>query len=350
MTVDYLPIYTVLPSYKKMVGLEAFDSDTYGNIPEVDYLEWADQGIGRLITATQKDHKIAVIPIRDFRGKLPKGFIAAMECAYRAYPEKKCRRDQVVQWTQDIMDGSGCQVVIDLQCPACEKVDCTCDSPIVTVDVNEIFRASHPEHFYGYMAHFTGYGNTLGGEKTCKYTDEFKLMRRTCHNFYNIPYHIGNCVNFNLDSPVEYDIHPVGVDGYQISTTFKEGEVLIAYISERVDHNGYRLLPNTVNAQDAVLASIDERVAYRYWRKNRGDTVARTDWQILEALRKEKIGRAVSELKVPDKDKWLNFLNTHWKQLIPYWEYDSNRNLHNPNRRDPGNYWAGIRPDYNFGY
>jgi hypothetical protein len=200
------------------------------------------------------------------------------------------------------------------------------------------------------MSLFTGYGNTFADGKACKYTEDFKLMRRTCNTFYNIPYHIGNCVNFNIDSPVEYDVHPSGIDGYQISTTFKEGEVLLAYVSEVTNKDGYRLIPNTERSLEAVVSGIDERVAFLYWRRNRGDAHARVDYQVTKQIMEQNIGRAVSELKMPDKDKWLNFLNTHWKQLIPYWTYDSDRNLSNPNRRDPGDYWGKIRPDYNFGY
>lgn len=350
MTVNFISLESLIPSYKKMVGSESFDSDTYGNIPELDLLEWGNEAVGKLLTATQKVHKLVVLPVRDYRAMLPKGFLAVIQAAYRAYPEKRCRREEIVQWTQNVLDGSGCKVVIDLECPSCREVKCTCESPMVTVDVNEIFKASHPEYYYGYMANFTGYGNTFGNEKACKYTDEFRLMRRTSNTFYNIPYHIGNCVNFSVDSAVEYDIHPVGVDGFQISTTFKEGEVLIAYISEYVDPQGWRMVPNVEEAIEAVLAYMDERVGYRYWRKNKGDQVAFRDYQMLKTLRSQALARAVSTLKMPDKDKWENFLNTHWKQLIPYWSYDSNRNLHNPNRRDPGDYWAGIRPDYNFGY
>lgn len=332
-----------------MIGADSLSSDMYGGIPENDLMEWGHDALGRIHTATQKVHKIAVITIKDHRGILPRGFLAVIQAAYRQDPEVCCTREQVVQWTQDILDGSGCKIVIDLECPSCHHAnkDCTCDVPVVEVDANRIYRDAHPEQYYGYLKHFYAYGNTFARGTGCAYTNEFQLMRRTSNEFYNIPYHIGDCVNFKVDSPIEYEIHPVG-DTMQISTTFRDGEVLLSYMSEKTDSNGYRMVPNTSAAIAAVLAAIDERVSYRMWRSTR-DAQDGTIWRTLMQERERLIGRAVAELKIPDQDKWINFLETNWKQTIPFWSYDRSRNLRSPGKEDLGNYWAGVRPYYNPG-
>lgn len=347
MTTDFLELETLIPSYKKMIGSESFDSDVYGNIPENDLLEWGHAALGRIHTAAQKVHKIAIIPVNEYRAKLPKGFLLVVQAAYRIEPSKPSFREQVSQWTENLLEG--CKLEIDLICPSCKKNDCNCDTQVVEVDVNRIYKEAHPEYYYGYLKHFYAYGNTFSrNEKGCVYSDEFKLMRRTMDGMTRIPYHIGNCVNIQVDSPIEYEIHPVGTE-LQISTTFKKGEILLSYISEKTGRDGYRMVPNTEAAIQAVLTSIDERVAYRQWRRSRSPQ-DRVDWQTINQLREDQIGRAVAELKIPDKDRWVNFLDTQWKQPLPFWHYDPQRNLHNPNLRDPGDYWGGVRKDYNFGY
>lgn len=346
MTTDFLNLKTIVPDYKDLIGSESLDSNVYGGISENQILKYGHDAIGLISTATQKVQRIAVIPIDQYKGKLPRGFLAVVQAAYREEPEKHCSREQIVKWTQDTFDKSGCKIEIELVCPACSNVECSCEQSFVEVDVNRIYEEAHPEYYYGYMKHFYNYGNTFSrGERGCCYTDEFKLMRRTSNVFYNVPYHIGECVNFNVNSPVEYDIDFSG-DALYISTTFKKGEVLLSYISEKTDNTGYRMVPNTTKCIEAVLTYIDERMAYTAWRKSM-DPGRRVDWQVLHALRSEKIGKAVAELKMPDQDKWKNFLATTWKQPIPFWHYDKSRNLYNPREQDLGYFWAGIRPDYN---
>lgn len=349
MTTDFVRLQTIIPDYKRLIGSEEIDNDVYGGISENDILAWGHDGTGLISTATQKVQRIMVVPIDQYRGKLPKGFLAVIQAAYRENPEKPCIREQVVQWTQETFDKSGCKIVIDLDCPACSKVDCTCNNPIVEVDVNRIYQEAHPEYYYGYMRHFYAYGNTFNREQGCAYTNEFRLMRRTSNTFYGVPYHIGECVNFYVSSPVEYDIDFAGPDNLYISTSFKKGEVLLSYMSEKTDELGYRMVPNTPKAIEAVLHYIDERMAYKAWRRS-GDPSKRVDWQILNGLRSEKIGKALAELKMPDQDKWKNFLATTWKQSIPFWHYDKSRNLYNPRETDNGHYWGMVRPDYNFNY
>lgn len=344
MTTDFIKIESILPDYRDLIGEDTLDSDTYGGISEDVILKWAHDGLGRIHTYSQKVHKIAVIPIEQYRGKLPGGFLYVVQAAYRIDPEgHRTAREQIVQWTQGTLDKSGCKLIIDLECPACHQTECSCETPVVTVDVDRMFEEAHPEYYYGYMKHFYAYGNTFQrGEVGSCYTDQFKLMRRTSNEFYNIPYHIGDCVNFRVNSPVEYDI-----SFPYISTSFKKGEVLLSYISEKTDEKGYRMVPNTTAAIEAVLACIDERIAYRDWRKTKNPQ-RRVDWLTLDAYRSKKIGQATGELKMPDQDKWKNFLATHWKQSIPFWNYDRSRNLFNPNETDNGYYWANVRPDYNF--
>jgi len=324
-------------------------SDIYGGISELDMLRWVHDAVGIISTATQKVQRIVVLNIDDYRARLPNGFLAVVQAAYREEPKECCTREQVVKWVENTFDKHGCKIEISLVCPACSKIECSCDQSFVEVDANRIYQDAHPEQYYGYMKHFYAYGNTFSRGQGCVYTDEFQLMRRTVDAFYNIPYHIGDCVNFKVDSPVEYDIS-AGIDGgLFISTTFKKGEVLLSYMSEKTDEFGYRMVPDTPRCIEAVLHFLDERLAYRAWRKT-GDSARYRDWIALEGLRDKKIARAVAELKLPDQDKFKNFLSTTWKQPIPFWHYDKSRNLHNPNVRDPGYYWPGVRRDYNFNY
>lgn len=53
------------------------------------------------------------------------------------------------------------------------------------------------------------HNNCIDGDckTSCTLHPEFSLMRRTSNYFYNVPYHVNECININTDSMIEYDIH-----------------------------------------------------------------------------------------------------------------------------------------------
>ena len=149
----------------------------------------------------------------------------------------------------------------------------------------------------------------------------FKLMRRTTNHFFNIPYHINECINFNNDTHVEYNIeYP------NIITNFKKGTVLIAYLGVAIDSDGYRMIPDLEEVYEAIYYSIIEKLLEQkivfegdYSNRNAYGTIAP------KAAFSRK--RAISVLSQLEPDEWEMFIRNHWMRTVPNykWEKTGNR-------------------------
>lgn len=333
MITDFVSIETVLQEYLDITGEESLDSSYFGGVQEDLILKWANDAVERVYNDTQYVHRIALLQVNNFKAELPSGFKYIAQAAYRELAEEPCLREEIVQWTQKTLDSSGCSLKIDLECPKCHKESCGCNS-FVEVNANRLYQDSRPELYTQYMGHFYGHGGLNRRGYKSNYHPDFYLMRKTSTTYFNVPYHIGSCINLNIDCRVEYDI-----DYPYIIVNFEKGEILLSYVSEKTDENGYRMVPNLPNVFEAVSTYVDERMAYRKWRREGGNSL-RTDWRELKQLREMTIARARSQLSIPAQDEFKQYMDNHWRKLIPYWNYDKNLGRFQSDRFNYGDYFS----------
>ena len=333
MTTSYVSIDTVLQEYLDISGEESLDSSYYGGVKEELILKWAHDALERVHTDRQHCHRIALLRVENYKAELPLGFKYIAQAACRVDPQEPCLREEIVEWTQKSLCDTGCSYTISKECPKCHETNCDCNL-IVEVDANRIYQDSRPELYTQYMSHFYRHGGLNKRGMRSQYHPDFYLMRKTSNNFFNVPYHIGNCLNLNLDTRIEYDIdHPY------IIVNFEKGEILLSYISDRTDENGYRLVPDLPTVHEAIAIYVDEKMAYRRWRREGGST-NRVDWRELRSLREQAIARARSQLQIPDQDEFKQYMDNHWRKLIPYWDYDRNLGRFQVDKFNYGKYYS----------
>lgn len=294
------------------------DHEYEADIDEGLLKKWAQDCVSRISTDEQTVHSIAILQVNNYRAYLPEGFKMLCQVAYKVEPEKKCEREQIVQWTQKIW-GEECELEINLKCPECHKQKCDCSSPVVTLDVDEMWAQAHPEHYVAYMNHFHSFGRTKDYNHS-SFSNDFALMKPRVGNFSNIPYHINNCPNFYTECEYTYELQPP-----HITVNFKKGELLLSYFATPLDEDGYPFIPDTAAAFSAIRWWIQERMMYRRYLKEL-DRGARQAWQDALQLKELWVGRARNELQIPDADIWYNKMRDTWSRNWPkydWWEATS---------------------------
>jgi len=310
MDLEKISIKTVLEDYIEFAGEEL-------QLEESVILKVADDTMAKIATGESLDFRIAVLDVKQYQAPLPKGFRTVVQCAYRDLTEGKARREQIVEWQQRVW-GSDCKLKIELECPDCHQESCNCSSDVVTVNADDMWRDSHPELIANKWKHFYDYGSL--GDPMGVPCSGFKLMKRTSNSFFATKYHIPGCVNFSFDSKHEYDISPP-----KMILNFKDGEVMLAYMSIAYDSDGYRMIVNHPRVHEALFYAIIERTKFRDWLKT-GDPKFQSMFREAERKKNESITMARSAISIPDPDKWFQFLKNHLTKFTPNWRWEENLN------------------------
>lgn len=315
MDLEFKNIRTILEDYAEYSGEEL-------QIPESLILKTANDTLQKIMTGEQLDMRLAILDVKNYQAELPKGFKSVAQALYKDNTHRKVRREEVVEYVQKIW-GSDCELKINIECPECHKETCDCNSDVVTVNVDRMWQDSHPE-FYASKRFLHNFGRV--GEPNYNPCTEFKLMRRKQGNFHAAKYHLEGCVNLSFDDPnaAEYDIYMP-----KIVTSFKDGEILLSYLSLVVDQSGYLQIPDHARVYEALFYAIDERVLWRKYRIS-GDPKFRDMWNISSSKAKETISLARSAIQVPNFDEWMAFTKNHWTKFIPNWGYEQYLNASTP--------------------
>ena len=310
----YAPLSGVILEWKRT-------SQEESEIKETDLLAYAEDAVERILTADMLVMGIALLRVHNFKAELPKGFQSVAIAMY-SNEEKKCTREEVVEWTQQLY-GSNCSLRINLECHECgSKHACSCnnrESTAVLVDVDRIYQGSHPG--YNLQGTNTRHSSFTTSSYNCpEGIKRFRLMRATVNDMFNAKHHVKGCPNININSKVEYKIR----DGL-IEVNFQEGEILLSYLSYAIDDKGYMMIPDHPLAYKAVVSYIEERLAYVAYRKSRSGADGNF-YNMALSLKDKDIARAKSRLSIPDPDVWYEIIKTHWLKMIPNWYSDHSFN------------------------
>jgi hypothetical protein len=303
MDLEYISIKTVLEDYIDYSGEQL-------QIPESIVLKTANDTLQKILTGENLDLRIAKLEIKDYQAILPKGFKSVVQCLYRDFTPHRLRREEVVEWSQNLYNGDGCKLKINLECPNCHQDSCDCNSDVVVVNVDRMWQDSHPE-YYASKRYLHNYGKVGDPRHNACY--DFKIMRRRQNNFGMIKYHIPNCINLHFDDPnhAEYEISLP-----KIVTSIKEGEILLSYLSTVLDDEGYFMIPNHSRIMEALFYAIEERMLWKDLRKT-GDPKFRELFLIAEKKKNDSIALARAAIQVPSYDQWMEFARNHWTKYIP---------------------------------
>lgn len=321
MNYEYISIRSVLEDFVDVANKNE-------EVDESLILKFALDAANRIVPASAMVEQVALLEVENYVTPLPDNFRYVIQAAYRL-DTKSIKRsslvEEVVEHTYNTLDGSGCELKVNLNCPRCKEPSCDCSLPIIEVDVNRIWESANPQLYAHYMKHFSGYGN-LTQRGSSSYHPKFMLMKHTANSFFNVPYHVNECPNINVDTDIEYNI----VNPNMI-TNFKCGHVLLAYLGHPMDEEGYRMIPNSELVFKAIQYYIQERLAFKGYIQAPSQ-VTRALWMDMEAMTEKNIGRARAQLTNPSVDEFHQFVKSHWVKLIPNWDWDKNTNRSGKNQ------------------
>lgn len=295
-----------------------------GELDETYLKKVLSDGAARINTFNQLTQHVGLFIVHDYKAEIPNNLKYIIQCACREHPDVCTPVEQVSKMTQDIVN-SECELEISVKCPNCHCEPCCCENnKIVEVDVNRIWETANPQYMTSYMRHFYKHGGNTGRGYRSLYHPDFLLMQHASGNFWNVPYHINGCLNNRLECFYEYKI-----DFPYIIVNFKQGELLISYMANKLDKNGYHMLPDNVQAIKAVVYYAAERMAFGKYFQQPTATNERM-WQNMMTMAERNIGRANNELRMWSEDKFWNFVQNHWRKLVPYRKFNQNMNRNKP--------------------
>lgn len=304
-------------SIRKIINDIAIKSGNKTDFNPDDVLYMAN-GIAELIIPGDSFiEEIALIDIDNYKGKLPTNMKYVSQALYREDQPEECPLHSITDYSKKLY-GTDCEVQVSLKCDPCTD---NCATKKVVMDVDYDYLLKNPQWAYNHSKFFYGSRHSNPNYNKREIFEEFSLMRKTTDHFFNVPYHINECITFNADSRVEYNLeYP------NIVVNFKKGKVLLAYVGVPIDDDGYRMIPDIEEMYDALYYSIRERLLEQKFdsENNQNNRIA---LQMAEQKAATKRKAARSALSNKDPDEWMMFIKNHWVRTIPNynWEAVGNR-------------------------
>lgn len=312
MKFPLVSIRTVIDDYLDL-------TDYQGRLDKNIILKWADDVASKLQFEDNLVHKVVLLPIENFQVRMPDDLNKITQIAFRAPFERKVRRYEIVEWTQKVLDGSGCEFKITMDCPKCKQTDCSCASPEVVIDVDRMWEMNHPETKYGYMSHFVRTGGWVNdGHPVSTYHPEFVILRAARHNFFNADHYVKGCLNLDAKlmakMPYEFLYEPP-----YVRVNSEKGHLLVSYFANRTE-DGYLMVPNIPYVFEAITWFIEERMLYREFRRTRDNSSLQASRFAMQQ-KEIAMGRAREILGTPDFHSWWSFMENVTMRNYPYYDF-----------------------------
>ncbi len=293
--------------------------DYKGQIDRVAIKKWANSLLRKMDVPTHYVDKIAMLEVKDHKAILPEDMSSVVQMAFKDSSPRKVRRMEIVEWTQQ---HSGCELKITKECPKChndDAGDCSCKEPEIIYEVDRQFLLNHPELQYQHMKHYYRHGGLVGDNQVVSpYHPEFTLMKPSTHVFFNADQHIPGCLNLNhklmSNCNTEYKL-----DFPIVNVNKEQGNILIAYLAERMDEDGYKMIPDIEDVYEALKWYVIEAMEYRSIGKSLTQQDKNHHRQMTVYAKQEKVeamGRANEILNTPNFKDWIGFLENNYFKVF----------------------------------
>lgn len=255
MSMNFIDNNAIITEYIEFSGND-------GKLNKSTLQKWADFLVAKMPYTENFEHIIKLENIYDYKCTKPAGFEQLIQLAVLRDVKRIILRTEVVEWTQQLHDGSGCELIIAMKCDKCRKDKCECDSPEIVVDVDRMWELNHPEFKYGHMAWYYRHGG-LGNNNVpiSPYHPSFHLI---APGNYSLENHINGCLNLGCKTADKYTI-----EEDFIRFNFKEGKALISYFAVPLDAEGYRKIPNIPELIEAITWYLHERLSFIEYNSNK---------------------------------------------------------------------------------
>lgn len=306
--------------------LKIYSSDD--ELTKTTYLSWANDSIEHYSNAQLYDIRVIPLTVKNYQAPLPDGFKGEIQLLYRKDCKIPSTRIEAIEWTQK-MFGTDCNYIIKKECPKCSSnTSCTCGMAPITIIPDHLWQMNQSRDHYNTKAYVKEFsmGNTGKHPKR----PSLGILPLSTNNFHTISLDTNDdCRYPNLSNRDEYRIQ-----NGKIITSFKEGEILLAYKSVHLDEDGYRLIPDHPYAYEATIAYIMERKAFSDYSKSKSQN-DRMFWSDQLQLREASISKALSYLSIPSEAEFEAFIQNIWTKVTPNHSAKYNLNRHKRDEYNP---------------
>jgi hypothetical protein len=277
--------------------------------PEILY-RYANNAADILIGSESVVYRVAMVDVDNMVGTLPKDIHTVTLAACVSNEAKYVNRGYLTSYTQKVF-GSDCEIEVNLNCPSCHKEACNCSTPVLEIDIDNVWLGERP-----YLKNINDH-NLIGwaaasteGFPTWSMPPEFQVMkpRVSTDILWNSEYFLGVCNALGANNVSNYSYQ---LEDDKFITDLKKGQVMLGYLAYKRDADGYLMIPDVVEAVEAVIAYITMQTMWRMW-MNSGNQNDRLRW--LDAQNKSNaiMGEAKGKLEMPTADKWERILKERY--------------------------------------
>ena len=322
---NFVPITNAIKEWIEDTGNDA-------QVNESILLRWATDVIGMVDTPELLCQRTTILNINNYKADLPEDFkLCCQAAANPNYESGECgqcgdgkpsnyvrtRREQIVQWKQDMMCADGCELEINLICPRCHSEKCSCDDKVVEVDVDRIWEQAHPELYYKNAMNYMRIGRWGYGEPG-SVQNKFRLMKTSTNDFFNLKGVLGDCPGINC--PDCY--HTFRIKNNHIEVDFEKGEVLFSYLGKQLDEDGNVMIPNHPDMAQAIFWHLEHKYWWKDYRTN-SKQASRVKYQDAYQQREIHLGLFRSAVEVPEFKNLQSYLKNQWIRRTHHWSSDS---------------------------
>lgn len=275
--------------------------------PDIIY-RYAHNAAEMLIGSESLSYQVALIDVENLQGKVPKNFHSETLVACIDNIQHEINRGRITSYTKDVF-GTDCQIEVNLLCPECHEEKCSCATPVIEIDIDDVYLNTHPHLKQISNQNMIGWAAVQDdGFPTKSPFFGFEIMRPKVSNeiLWNMEFYLGECEHQNLEGRYSYQI-----DGDTFTTDLKEGKVVIAYLAYKKDADGYYMIPDNVWAVEAIKSWITYSFKWKEYimHGNQGD---RLKWKDAENKALSEIQNAKSKMELPTAAKWYRIMSERW--------------------------------------
>lgn len=277
--------------------------------PEILY-RYANNAAEILIGSESVVYRVAILDVDEFVAKLPSDIYIPTLAACVSNEAKYVNRGEIVSLTKNAI-GSDCEIEINLKCPSCHKEKCGCSTSILEIDIDQLWLDTHPyiknvseKHMIGWSA------ATTEGFPIINTPADFQVMspRVSTDILWNTEYFLGICNALGANHGCQYSYQ---IEDDKFITDLKKGQVMLGYLAYKKDDQGYLMIPDTVEAVEAVVEFITMKMMWRAWMAS-GNQSDRLRWLDAQNKSNNVMAEAKSKLELPTADKWERILKERY--------------------------------------
>lgn len=304
---NYISLKTILNDYSML------KKDT-ASVGEDVIMQWSSDALDKLNIHKTLDYQVMLLDVANYSAALPKGLVSIIQIAYNQQDASNCNnllpvvKEAVVGLCDD------CEVVATYEtvCPngGCEPTVCQSNVPLLSVTGSMVSQ----------IAPWIGYSRVVAtsSDYTDPLTKTWQPLRLCDNSYHNLQYHIKGCVNVELLNSSVNEVSKVPcytIRENRILTELKDTQLLIAYLTKKVDAEGYPMLPEDIHIIDAVFSYIEEKLAQREYSAIK-DNATRQYFMDMKQIRNLAFAQAINKYNMLNTEEMEN-LGKILRQIVP---------------------------------